>query len=99
MFFPHSYAKIKIDTYESLPLEETLPLHNDIIFIISVYNRNKNKNNDNNKNKNENVHIDDIYIYIYMIHYDRTDISEETDVDKTNESKECDFCHMLMKVS
>ena len=62
MFFPHSYVKIKIDTYESLPLEKTLPLHNDIIFIILVYNRNKNKNNDNNKNNNKSVHIDDIYI-------------------------------------
>ena len=62
MFFPRSYVKIKIDTYESLPLDKTLPLHNDIIFIILVYNRNKNKNNDNNKNKNKSVHIDDIYI-------------------------------------
>ena len=28
-----------------------------------------------------------------MIHYDRTDISEGIDVDKTNLSKECDNCH------
>ena len=28
-----------------------------------------------------------------MLKYDRIDISEGTDVDKTNESRECKFCH------
>ena len=28
-----------------------------------------------------------------MLHYDRIDISEETDVNKTSASKECDICH------
>ena len=28
-----------------------------------------------------------------MIHYDRTDASEEIDVNKTNESKKIDVCH------
>ena len=28
-----------------------------------------------------------------MLEYDRTDISEGIDVDKTNLSKECDICH------
>ena len=28
-----------------------------------------------------------------MLKYDRTDISEGIDVDKTNESRECKFCH------
>ena len=28
-----------------------------------------------------------------MLHYDRIDISEEIDVNKTSESKECDVCH------
>ena len=28
-----------------------------------------------------------------MLEYDRIDISEEIDVDKTNKSKECMFCH------
>ena len=28
-----------------------------------------------------------------MLEYDRTDISEGIDVDKTNESKECKICH------
>ena len=30
-----------------------------------------------------------------MLEYDRIDISEGTDVDKTNRSKECIFCHYL----
>ena len=30
---------------------------------------------------------------IKMLHYDRIDISEETDVNKTSASKECDICH------
>ena len=28
-----------------------------------------------------------------MIYYDRLDVSEETDVNKTSESKECVICH------
>ena len=28
-----------------------------------------------------------------MLQYDRIDISEGTDIDKTNLSKECDICH------
>ena len=28
-----------------------------------------------------------------MTYYERTDVSEGIDVNKTNESKECDVCH------
>ena len=28
-----------------------------------------------------------------MLFYDRIDVSEETDVNKRNASKECDICH------
>ena len=30
-----------------------------------------------------------------MLKYDKIDISEEIDINKTNESKECKFCHYL----
>ena len=40
--FPHNYAKIKVDPYNSLPLEETLTLHNVIIRIKSVINKDQN---------------------------------------------------------
>ena len=30
MFFSHNHAKIKVDSYDSLPFEKTLTLHNVI---------------------------------------------------------------------
>ena len=30
-----------------------------------------------------------------MLYFDRIDVSEGTDVNKTSESKECDICHYL----
>ena len=42
MFFSHNYAMIKVDFDDSLPLEETLTLHNDIIHIKSVFNKDPN---------------------------------------------------------
>ena len=38
----HNYAKIKVDLYDSLPLENTMTFHNVIIFIKSVFNKDKN---------------------------------------------------------
>ena len=35
MFFSHYYAKIKVDSYDSLPVEKKLKLHNVIILIKS----------------------------------------------------------------
>ena len=37
--FHHYYAKIKIDSYDSLPIEETLTLHNVKILIKSVFSK------------------------------------------------------------
>ena len=42
MFFSHNSAKIKMNSYDSLPLEKTLTLHNVIILINSVLNKDKN---------------------------------------------------------
>ena len=39
MFFPHNYARIKTDSFDSSPL--TMILHNAIILIESVFNKNK----------------------------------------------------------
>ena len=38
----HNYARIKVDSYDCLTLEKTMPLHNVIIFITSVFNKNQN---------------------------------------------------------
>ena len=41
-FISHNYARIKFDTYNSLPLEKTLTFHNDIILNKLVFNKNQN---------------------------------------------------------
>ena len=40
--FFYNYARIQIDSHDSLPLEKTLTLHNVIILIKSVFNKNQN---------------------------------------------------------
>ena len=37
----HNYAKIKVDSYDSLPLEKTMAIDDAIILIKSVYNKDK----------------------------------------------------------
>ena len=38
----HNYAKFKVDSYDSLPLEKTMTFDNVIILIKSVFNKNNN---------------------------------------------------------
>ena len=40
-FISHNYAKIKVDSYDSLAVEKNLTLHNVIILIKSVFNKDK----------------------------------------------------------
>ena len=40
--FSHNFAKIKVDSYDSLPIEKILTVHNVIILIKSVLNKYKN---------------------------------------------------------
>ena len=40
--FSHYFAKIKVDSYDSLPIEKRLILHNVIVHIKSVLNKDKN---------------------------------------------------------
>ena len=40
--FSHNFAKIKVDSYDSLPIEKILTLHNVIKLIKSVLNKDKN---------------------------------------------------------
>ena len=40
--FSHYFAKIKVDSYDSLPIEKTLNLHNVIILIKSFLKKDKN---------------------------------------------------------
>ena len=41
MFFSHNYTRIRIDSYDSLPLEKTLTLHNVIILVKPVFDKNQ----------------------------------------------------------
>ena len=43
----HNYAKIKVDSYDSLPLDKKLILHNIIINMMSVLDTEQNHNNYN----------------------------------------------------
>ena len=40
--FSQYFAKMKLDSYDSLPIEKTLTLHNVIILIKSILNKDKN---------------------------------------------------------
>ena len=41
-FFSHYFAKLKVDSYGSLPIEKRLTLHNVIIHIKLILNEDKN---------------------------------------------------------
>ena len=41
-FISHNFARIKVGSYDSLPLEKTMTLHNIIIHIKSVFNKDQN---------------------------------------------------------
>ena len=38
----HNYAKVKVDSYDSVPLEKTMTIHDVIILIKSDFNKDKN---------------------------------------------------------
>ena len=40
--FAHYFAKIKVDSYDSFPVEKTLTLHNVVILIKSILNKDQN---------------------------------------------------------
>ena len=40
----HNFARIRIDSYDSLPIEKILSCHNVIILTKSLVNKNKNEN-------------------------------------------------------
>ena len=37
----HCYVKIKVDSYDSLPLKKKLTFHNDVMLIKSIFNKDK----------------------------------------------------------
>ena len=77
--------KIKLNSDVNLPLNKTLKLHNMTMIIRSVFEK--------DSKLYQQVFLDECLYELYILEYDRTDISEGIDVNKTNASKECDICH------
>ena len=71
----HNYAKIKIDSSDFLPLEETLTLHNVIIIIKPLFNKDQNHyyyNVFSEKNHDKNV-----FDSIIMLRSDERKVAKE----------------------
>ena len=94
--YEKDYVKINLNSDDNLPLNKPLKFHLMTIIIRSVF--------EEDGKLYPQVFLDDsLYEFITqninckqrikMLEYDRIDISESIDVNKTNLSKECDICH------
>ena len=77
--------QIKFNSDDNLPLNEILKLHNMKILIRSVCQE--------DGKYYPQMFLDECLYELQILEYDRTDISEGIDVNKTNAPKECDICH------
>ena len=77
--------KIKFNSDDNLPLNKILKLHNLIIVVRSVFKE--------GGKYYSHVFVDDTLYKVWMLEYDRFDISERIDINKTNASNECDICN------
>ena len=96
----HNFGKIRIDSYNSLPIEKIMTFHNVIILIKSVVNKNKNNyyydiflEKGLNKDKSDTQFFKMYGCILQILYFDRISVSEEIDGNKTSASKECDICH------
>ena len=85
------FMKIKFDTDDNLPLKKPLKSHLIKIFVRCIF--------EEDGKFYPQLYLDDCLYELrftsntWMLEYDRIDISEGIDVNKTNASKECDICH------
>ena len=80
--------KIKFNSDDDLSLNKPLKFHNMTIIIRSVF--------EDGGKLYPQVFLNDALYELNiqkMLEYDRIDISEKIDVNKTSLSKECDICH------
>ena len=98
----HNFARIRTDSYKSLPIEKILGFHNVLILIKSVVNKNKNDYYSNiflekgSYEDKSNIYIFKINVCISSkLYFDRVDLSERIYLNKTSESKECDILLLL----
>ena len=77
--------KINFDSDGNLPLNKTIGIPVVAIVVRVVFHEN---------NILSTTFLRWMLVWnIKMLYYDRIDVSEGTDVNKTSASKECDFCH------
>ena len=77
--------KIKFDSDNDLPLNKQLKFPTMTIFVISIF-------KEDGKCYTQ-VYLGECLYKLEMLEYDRIDISEGIDTNKTNASKECGICH------
>ena len=77
--------KVKFNSHDNLPLNEMLKLYMLTVIVRSVF--------EEDGKYYSKVFLDKCLYEVQMLEYDRIDISEEIDINKTNASKECDICH------
>ena len=70
-----------------------MTFHNVIILTKLVVNKNKNKYYYNIFLQKGWYKDKWMFMYLKMLYYDRIDVSERIDDNKTSASKECDDCH------
>ena len=77
--------KIKFNSNDNLPLNKTLKLHNITLIIRSTF--------EEDGKFYPQIDLDECLYELKMLEYDRIDISEGIDINKTDVSKECKFCN------
>ena len=77
--------KIKFNSDDNLLLNKKLKIHNVTIVIRSVF--------EEHAKFYPQVYLDECLYELQMLEYDKIDISEGIDINKTNASKECKTCH------
>ena len=77
--------KIKFDTDDNIPLNQIIYFPTITVIIRSITQK--------DDKYSHNFSLMNVCIKYKMLEYDRIDISEGIDIDKTNKSKECNICH------
>ena len=79
------FMKIKFNSGDNLPLGKILKLRMLAVIVRSVFQK--------DGKYYPQVFLDKCLCKIQMLEYDRIDISEGIDINKTIALKECDICH------
>ena len=88
---------MKVDLFDSLPLEKTITFHNLIKLIKSVFNKDKNNSYYNIFLEKTLYELSVKHLFVWnansILWYDKIYVSEGIEVNQTSESKECNIYH------